>query len=119
MISTTFRVLKPYQKFCHPWNKKKACLSILVSVSIMFPYGIGYLKIDEHFVFLFLLASLLKKRDSQTDVWLDLVGKPDEWCDYRESKQNGSVIDLLHSLIDYSQVVPFFFCLIRLSPGES
>ncbi|KAG2304107.1 hypothetical protein Bca52824_032758 [Brassica carinata] len=37
------------------------------------------------------LTSLLKKRDSQTDVWLDLVGKPDGWCDYRESKQNGSV----------------------------
>ncbi|CAG7864172.1 unnamed protein product [Brassica rapa] len=36
-------------------------------------------------------ASLLKKTDSQTDVWFDLVGKPDEWCDYRESKQNGSV----------------------------
>ncbi|KAF8104157.1 hypothetical protein N665_0177s0014 [Sinapis alba] len=36
-------------------------------------------------------ASLVKKRDSPTDVWLDLVGKPDEWCDYRESKQNGSV----------------------------
>lgn len=62
---------------------------------------------------MFLLASLLKKRDSQTDVWLELVGKPDEWCDYRESKQNGSVSRFVTFCDRFAKVVPFF--LLNLS----
>ncbi|XP_020870883.1 protein OSB4, chloroplastic isoform X2 [Arabidopsis lyrata subsp. lyrata] len=36
-------------------------------------------------------ASVQRGRDVGTNLWFDLVDKPDEWCDYRESKQNGSV----------------------------
>ncbi|ESQ33734.1 hypothetical protein EUTSA_v10008085mg [Eutrema salsugineum] len=34
-------------------------------------------------------ASLKKRRDF--DCWYDLIEKPEEWCDYRERKQSGSV----------------------------
>ncbi|CAA7061323.1 unnamed protein product [Microthlaspi erraticum] len=36
-------------------------------------------------------ASLNKRRDFGADRWSDLLAKPEEWRDYRERKQNGSV----------------------------
>lgn len=66
------------------------------------------------------LASLNKRRDFGTDRWFDLLDKPEEWRDYRESKQNGSVTKLFQVVSTFAKVVPFFFLLnASVSVGTS
>lgn len=76
-------------------------------------------------MFLF-LASVQKRGDFGNNSWFDLLDKPGEWFDFRESKQNGSVTKLFlvvsicyNSVIHLSKLFPFFFFLIPLSTGES
>uniref|UniRef100_A0A1J3FW94 Protein OSB4, chloroplastic n=1 Tax=Noccaea caerulescens TaxID=107243 RepID=A0A1J3FW94_NOCCA len=73
---------KPDQSYVHVMVRDLHYVKDSKSLPKFLPKSDGVLKHS---------ASLNKRRDFGTARWFDLLDKPEEWRDYRESKQNGLV----------------------------